>query len=617
MTDVATEYRTRENAIALQWTRAIGEVMHKAVELGLHVDDRGYHVMSQAQGRGRRPALRSKRGRQVARARVELLIAAGFLTVEGTRVQVTNDGWDAYAAWSRNVDTSVEVELDELPPLRGGEEATRRHAAYEARIAEWQARLAEWATANDEIMARAEAAEAERIAKRDADRAARRYSSAADAIHTPDEVLSADELDANRGAVVTLTGDAAEVAEQARPVVIVPCGGRKLDTDVAVPAGELYTGSYHRAARRAAEALAGRRGRVLILSALHGLVALDEPLLPYELRAGQPGTVTGERLREQAAALGITDAAVTVLGGRAYTDLARQVWPAAAAPLQGCRGIGEQLARLAAIYNAPQPAELGPIAARRAALDAARRARYVTAGALTVDGGRAAVRFTFPAAAGKDAARLAAAVRFAAAYGVTTAAAGARELDATGTPEQVARLVSALPRLLDLAEGYTSLAVKQLGRWERHSSAAAHLAGVAEAELRALRRTFRAEAFEAVVDALLTAEGDVEVAAPDEAAPMWAQAAAVAGAIAEYGWVDVAERADAVEVAELLAAAAAAPVEAPIEAPVELAAAAPLQPRRVAELVDLAAAAAAAAGPPPRRAGAGGGARRGAGAPGR
>ncbi|WP_322974053.1 DUF6884 domain-containing protein [Actinacidiphila oryziradicis] len=52
-----------------------------------------------------------------------------------------------------------------------------------------------------------------------------------------------------------------------------------------VPAGELYTGSYHRAARRAAETLmqGARAGRVLILSARWGLVAPDERIAPYDL----------------------------------------------------------------------------------------------------------------------------------------------------------------------------------------------------------------------------------------------------------------------------------------------------------------------------------------------
>jgi len=137
-------------------------------------------------------------------------------------------------------------------------------------------------------------------------------------------------------------------------VVVIPCGGKKLDE--AAPAGELYVGSYHRAARRAADALGGR---VLILSALHGLVDLDTVLEPYDLRMGQPGSVAPERLAEQAVALGVADSLnVAVLAGKAYADAASSVWPHAVRPLDGTRGMGEQLARLAAIAaEAPSPSQ--------------------------------------------------------------------------------------------------------------------------------------------------------------------------------------------------------------------------------------------------------------------
>ncbi|MER5322309.1 DUF6884 domain-containing protein [Streptosporangium roseum] len=353
---------------------------------------------------------------------------------------------------------------------------------------------------------------------------------------------------------------------QSSLVVIVPCGSRKAETDAPVPAGELYTGSYHRATRRAAETLAGASGRVLILSALHGLVELDQMVAPYELRAGQAGTVDGETLRAQAAALGITDAHTVVLGGRAYVKLAREVWPALAAPLEGTRGIGEQLSRLAAIYKtAPQrPADTDYDAIYQNALQRAatcraeqaeretrRRAAYVTADTIHVDRhGRASVRFDFPRSTGKAKARAEAARRFAAAYDVQAAQLDAVTLEAHGTPEQVARFASALPRLIELAEGYASLAVRTYGRWERHSSSALYLEGVDEAGRRALTRRFRVEAFDVVVDTLLDPAREIPQA--DEAAPMWEQADAVASAITEYGWFDVATKADAKEVAHLL-----------------------------------------------------------------
>lgn len=131
-------------------------------------------------------------------------------------------------------------------------------------------------------------------------------------------------------------------------VVVIPCGAAKLDRPA--PAGQLYTGSFHRACRKAADALAQPGDTVLVLSALHGLVPLDRVLAPYELRMGQAGSVTGDQLRAQARELGVdTTRQVVVLAGAAYTAAARQVWPGAAAPLEGAAGMGYQLQRLKAL----------------------------------------------------------------------------------------------------------------------------------------------------------------------------------------------------------------------------------------------------------------------------
>lgn len=146
-------------------------------------------------------------------------------------------------------------------------------------------------------------------------------------------------------------------------VIIVSCGGRKNSSEQLLPAGERYTGSYHLALRRAADSLThdGQTCRVLILSALYGLLELHDPIAAYDMRLGDEGSVSGERLRQQAADMGILGADVTVLGPRAYVEASRTVWPELTAPLAGARGIGDQLAKLADIYDpgrhspAPQP----------------------------------------------------------------------------------------------------------------------------------------------------------------------------------------------------------------------------------------------------------------------
>ncbi|MCZ4587682.1 hypothetical protein O4328_29010 [Rhodococcus opacus] len=133
----------------------------------------------------------------------------------------------------------------------------------------------------------------------------------------------------------------------AEPLVIVPCGATK----AAFPrvAGELYTGGYRRLALRAAHALTTCTN-IRIVSGLHGLLPLDQVIAPYDLRLGQPGSITVDQLEAQAnqqGLLGHPD--VVILAGRDYTRLVHQIWPQARTPLASTRGIGEQQHRLARI----------------------------------------------------------------------------------------------------------------------------------------------------------------------------------------------------------------------------------------------------------------------------
>ncbi|WP_433856696.1 DUF6884 domain-containing protein [Streptomyces kronopolitis] len=144
----------------------------------------------------------------------------------------------------------------------------------------------------------------------------------------------------------------------ARPghVYVIPCSGKKLDR--AAPARELYTGSYFLTCWRAAAVLAGDDGLVLVLSARHGLVTLDQVLEPYDTRFGDRDAVSDLLLAAQARKLGIQHARdVTVLAGAAYVQAARTVWPYAQAPLSGL-GIGKQLQRLNDMRGAAEMDEL-------------------------------------------------------------------------------------------------------------------------------------------------------------------------------------------------------------------------------------------------------------------
>lgn len=116
------------------------------------------------------------------------------------------------------------------------------------------------------------------------------------------------------------------------PVVIIGCGATK--RAVRAPAAELYVGSLFVSARRAAQALAPS-SRILILSALHGLLRFDQPVDPYDKRLDDPGAVTAADVGRQARGLGILGCPVIALASRDYVDLCRQVWPVVAAPIYG------------------------------------------------------------------------------------------------------------------------------------------------------------------------------------------------------------------------------------------------------------------------------------------
>lgn len=135
---------------------------------------------------------------------------------------------------------------------------------------------------------------------------------------------------------------------------VVPCGAAKLDGPA--PARELYVGAHFRFALAAVEAAAARDGaRVMILSARHGLVDLDDELAPYDeklttVRAAQLST--RDQLVEQLQR--VNPARVRVWAPRVYVQALGYACAQLQLPvddeLYGCRGIGDQrhlLAQLA------------------------------------------------------------------------------------------------------------------------------------------------------------------------------------------------------------------------------------------------------------------------------
>ena len=143
-------------------------------------------------------------------------------------------------------------------------------------------------------------------------------------------------------------------AEVARPagelVVVIPCSGPKAPTGKHErrPAGELYTGSFHRYARQHAERLGA--DRILILSALHGLITLDKLVGAYDIKLGDEGAYGGKAgiVRNQAKGLGLLAADVRVASfcPNRYTAVLAEAIPGLLTPLAGATGIGDQRGRL-------------------------------------------------------------------------------------------------------------------------------------------------------------------------------------------------------------------------------------------------------------------------------
>lgn len=112
-----------------------------------------------------------------------------------------------------------------------------------------------------------------------------------------------------------------ETALHQEVTVIIPCGGSKLAG--THPARELYTGQAFRHQLAAAEAIvASEGGRVLILSALHGLVDLDEELSSYDVKMGDPASVSPITVAIQMAERGLVGSD-TELSPAIYTLLPR------------------------------------------------------------------------------------------------------------------------------------------------------------------------------------------------------------------------------------------------------------------------------------------------------
>lgn len=79
-------------------------------------------------------------------------------------------------------------------------------------------------------------------------------------------------------------------------LTIITCGSAKLPHHAQ--ARHLYTGSYFRAQLEWALATTPP-SRIRILSAKHGILKLTDTIEPYDLRMGEPGSVTADQIAHQ------------------------------------------------------------------------------------------------------------------------------------------------------------------------------------------------------------------------------------------------------------------------------------------------------------------------------
>ena len=134
--------------------------------------------------------------------------------------------------------------------------------------------------------------------------------------------------------------------------VVIPCGGAKLPH--SAHADELYTGSMFKDTLRTALTMT-TRDNVFILSAKYGLVQLDTVLAPYDLKMGQAGSVDADQVQRDLRELIDFSTAYTLdaLLPKAYLKVLEEAttdW--VNSHYEGCRGIGDQKARLAQLRKA-------------------------------------------------------------------------------------------------------------------------------------------------------------------------------------------------------------------------------------------------------------------------
>lgn len=119
--------------------------------------------------------------------------------------------------------------------------------------------------------------------------------------------------------VIEYDPDYWQVEDPDHALVLIACSGMKATRPA--PAREFYAGALFQASVRWAESWSFRW---MVLSGLHGLIAPDTIVEPYDTRLTPMTPARPAVLRSQ---LPDDATSIVVLGGRLYASTARAVWP--------------------------------------------------------------------------------------------------------------------------------------------------------------------------------------------------------------------------------------------------------------------------------------------------
>lgn len=123
-------------------------------------------------------------------------------------------------------------------------------------------------------------------------------------------------------------------------IIIIPCGAKKLNG--SHKAINLYVGPYFKMCKRYA-LRHFPMDRIFILSGKYGLVPSQQVIQTYNKKITDKDSIKRNEIKEQARVFDLLDEKVIALGGKAYTDICKYIWPDAITPLGGVGGIGHQM----------------------------------------------------------------------------------------------------------------------------------------------------------------------------------------------------------------------------------------------------------------------------------